>query len=373
MADSPIPQTNPQASYEAQRDEIDAAVARVLAGGRYILGPEVDRFEAEFAAFVGARYAVGAASGTDALVLGLRALGVGPGDGVVTVSHTAAATVAAIELVGAVPVLVDVDEKSFTMGPAGLAAVLTRPPLPIKAVVPVHLYGHPADMAAIATLAARHGAKVLEDASQAHGAMIDGRQVGRFGDAAAFSLYPTKNLGAFGDAGVLTTEDDAVAASLRSLRQYGWTTPQVAERPGMNSRLDELQAAILRVKLARLAADNDRRRAIAHIYDAGLEGLPLQTPAERAGAFHVYHQYVVRTDVRDRLRARLLERNISSGVHYPMPVHLQPAYQGRLAIGPLGLATTESLASRILSLPMFPQLDLDAASRVVDAIRACST
>ena len=222
MTQAPIPQADPGAGYRALKAGIDAAVARVLAGGSYILGAEVSAFEDAFAAYLGGGYAIGVASGTDALVLGLKALGVGPGDGVVTVSHTAVATVAAIELAGSTPILVDVAAGGFAMDLAGLKAVLERPPLPIKAVIPVHLYGDPAAIAEICALAGRHGAAVLEDASQAHGAAVEGRKVGRFGAAAAFSLYPTKNLGALGDAGVLVTGDEALAGRIRSLREYGW-------------------------------------------------------------------------------------------------------------------------------------------------------
>ena len=366
----PIPQTDPRAGYLEQRAEIDAAVARVLQGGSYILGGEVAAFEAEFAAFIGAAHAVGVASGTDALTLGLKALGVGPGDGVVTVSHTAVATVAAIELAGAVPIFVDVDADSFTMDPAALEAVLAHPPLPITAVLPVHLYGHPAAMDQIAALAARHGASVLEDACQAHGASLNQRKVGRWGQLAAFSFYPTKNLAALGDGGALVTEDAQLAARVRSLRQYGWAERYISEISGMNSRLDELQAAILRVKLPRLDADNARRRAVAAAYGQGLAGAPLILPCERAGAAHVWHQYVIRVKDRARVRAALAERGVGTAIHYPQPVHLQPAYRGRLPIGPTGLVVSESLAGEILSLPIYPQLDQDRVHRATETMRA---
>ena len=367
--DKPIPQTDPLAGYRDQAAAIDAAVARVLHGGRYILGEEVAAFEREFAEVLGARHAVGVASGTDALVLGLKALGVGPGDGVATVSHTAVATVAAIELTGATPILVDVDPTSFTMCVADLEAMLDRPPLPVKAVIPVHLYGHPADLPRILALASRHGAAVLEDAAQAHGAELDGRRVGNWGALAAFSFYPTKNLGAFGDAGAVVANDDDLAARIRSLREYGWRERYVSDVAGANSRLDELQAAILRVKLARLEADNGRRRAIAQAYAEGLAGLPLILPGEGPTARHVYHQYVVRTPGRDPVRAGLAERGIGSAVHYPLPVHLQPAYRGRLPTGPARLAVTEAIAPEILSLPIYPQLRLTAVAQVTDALR----
>ncbi|MSO77056.1 MAG: DegT/DnrJ/EryC1/StrS family aminotransferase [Alphaproteobacteria bacterium] len=365
----PIPQTDPRAGYLAHKAEIDAAIRRVLDGGWYILGDEVRAFETEFAAFVGTAHAVGVANGTDALEIGLRALGVGPGDGVVTVSHTAVATVAAIELVGATPILVDIDPADFNMAPDDLAAVLANTTLRIKAVIPVHLYGHPAPMAEIARLAAKVGAGVLEDCSQAHGAAIDGHQVGRFGAIAAYSLYPTKNLGALGDGGVLVTEDAALAGTLRALREYGWRQRYISDSPGLNSRLDELQAAILRVKLGTLMAENARRQAIAAAYDAGLARTPYRTPAAGPGVSHVYHQYVVRTPERERVREHLKAQGIATNVHYPLPVHLQPAYRGRVPIGPAGLAETEAIQGEIMSLPIYPQMTDAATARVIAALR----
>ena len=370
MTSLPIPQTDPRAGYLEQRAEIDAAVARVLGGGSYILGAEVEAFETEFASFVGAARGVGVASGTDAVTLGLKALGVGPGDGVVTVSHTAVATVAAIELAGAAPILVDVDADSFTMDPAALEAVLARPPLPIRAIVPVHLYGHPAAMDQIAPLAARYGTSVLEDACQAHGAALLGRRAGCWGQLAAFSFYPTKNLAALGDGGALVTDDPQLAKRVRGLRQYGWAHRYISQTPGMNSRLDELQAAILRVKLQRLDADNARRRAIADAYRQGLAGLPLALPSERPGGQHVWHQYVIRAPDRDRVRAALSERGVGTAIHYPQPVHLQPAYRDRVPIGPTGLTVTEALAGEILSLPIYAQMHQDMVQRVIEAVRA---
>ena len=364
-----IPQADPKAGYLAQKHEIDAAVAGVLARGAYILGPEVQAFEQEFAEFVGVGFAVGVASGTDAIVLALKALGVGPGDGVATVSHTATATVAAIELAGATPVLVDVQADSFGMDPSALERLLRAPPLPIRAVVPVHLYGRPAPIGDIAALAERHGARVLEDASQAHGAMVDGRRVGGFGVAGAFSLYPTKNLGAFGDAGVLVTGDEELAARARRLREYGWRRRFVAEEPGMNTRLDELQAAILRVKLRRLDEANARRGTIATAYDEGLANLPLQLPREAPGETSVWHQYVIRLNDRDRLRAALAEAGVGTAIHYPEPVHRQDAYAGRLPLGPGGLPVTEQLAREILSLPIYPELGDEQVAQVIEAVR----
>ena len=268
-----IPQANPGASYRAHQPEIDAAVARALASGWYILGAEGRAFEAEFAAWLGAPHAVGCANGTDALALALRTLGIGAGAAVATVSHTAVATVAAIEMAGAIPVLLDIDPLHYTMDPVELADLLAHPPPglpPIRAVIPVHLYGQAADLAAIAPLCARYGAALIEDCSQAHGATLDGRRLGTFGRIATFSLYPTKNLGALGDGGILASADAGLAARAASIRQYGWRAHYVSDEVGVNSRLDELQAAILRVKLAHLDAANTARAAIAARYDAAL-------------------------------------------------------------------------------------------------------
>lgn len=359
----------PLADYLASKDAIDAAIQGVLGRGRYILGPEVEAFEREFAAFVGVPHAMGVGNGTDALVLALRALGVGPGDVVVTVSHTAVATVAAIELVGARPLLVDVDPETCTMSPGHLAATLEAwaGPRP-KAVVVVHLYGHPADMPAITEVARRHGMAVVEDCAQGHGARWGGRAAGTWGDVAAFSFYPTKNLGAIGDGGAVVTGDAGLATRVRRLREYGWRERYISDEPGLNSRLDELQAAILRVKCRRLEADNARRRQLGARYAAGLAGLPLRVPSTRPGADHVFHQYVVRTPARDGLRAFLASRGFPTAVHYPRPVHLQPAYLGRVDLGVGGLGETERAAAEVLSLPMHPHLldeDVDHVVRLV--------
>lgn len=362
-----IPAANPGAGYRAYRTEIDAAVARVLASGWYVLGAEGVAFERDFAAWLGAARAVGCANGTDALALALRALGIGPGSAVVTVSHTAVATVAAIEMAGAVPILVDIDPPHYTMEPAELADVLAHPPPgvpPIRAAIPVHLYGQPADLAPILASCRAHGVAVIEDCSQAHGATLGGRKLGTLGDVGAFSLYPTKNLGALGDGGVLATDDAALAERLAALRQYGWRSHYVSEAVGVNSRLDELQAAILRVKLRHLDAGNARRATIAAVYDAALAGRGVHPPARRPGATHVFHQYVVRVRQRDAVQARLRAAGIATGVHYPMPVHLQPAYRGRVALGPSACRASETAASEVLSLPVYPELTEAEVQRI---------
>ena len=367
-----VPQANPGAGYRALQSEIDAAVARVLQSGWYILGGEVRAFEAEFAAWLGTATAVGCGNGTDALALALRALGIGPGTSVVTVSHTAVATVAAIEMVGATPVLIDIEPDYYTMDPGELAEVLDRPPAgvpPIRAVIPVHLYGQPAALEPIAAACRRHGVALVEDCAQAHGATISGRKVGTFGEIATFSFYPTKNLGALGDGGMLATQDAKLGADIAALRQYGWRTHYISDAVGVNSRLDELQAAILRVKLRHLDAQNTRRQAIAATYDAALSATSLAAPARRAGVSHVYHLYVLRTPGRAALQSRLRDAGIGTGIHYPTPVHLQPAYGGRVALGPSGCRTTEVQARQVLSLPMYPELTDAQVAQVCEALR----
>jgi dTDP-4-amino-4,6-dideoxygalactose transaminase len=366
----PIPQTDPRAGYLERKEAIDAAIARVLASGQYILGSEVEAFEAEFAAWLGVGHAVGVGSGTDALELALRACGIGPGDLVFTVSHTAVATVAAIERAGAVPVLVDIEPGGFTMDPGALEAALQRSPKGRPAaILPVHLYGEAADLGPIINLARRHGMRVIEDCAQSHGAVYRGRATGSIGDIACFSFYPTKNLGALGDAGMTATDDTDLAVALREIREYGWRDRYVSARIGINTRLDPLQAGVLRARLPHLADDNARRQAIADRYDGGLAGLPLDPPRRRGECTHVFHQYVVRTPKRDRLREHLRAARIGTGVHYPVPVHLQPAYEGRLAEFPAGLPQTSRAMHEILSLPIYPQLGLDAADRVVGETR----
>jgi dTDP-4-amino-4,6-dideoxygalactose transaminase len=364
-----IPQTDPHAGYLAGRAAIDAAIARVLEGGQYILGREVAEFEAAFARFLGVADAVGCGNGTDAIELALRACGIGEGDIVFTVAHTAVATVTAVECAGAIPVLIDVEPGTYTMAPRELERALAMP-LPGRpaAVMPVHIYGQPADLAPLGEIARAHRLRLIEDCAQSHGALYRGRPAGSFGDAACFSFYPTKNLGALGDGGAVATGDSALAAALREIREYGWRERNISARPGINSRLDPVQAAILGAKLPRLAADNARRQAIAARYDEGLAGLPVVVPARRPGASHVFHQYVIRLPRRDELREHLRRAGILTGIHYPIPVHKQPAYQGRLAAGPSGLGVSERAAPQILSLPIYPQLGDDAVDRVVEEI-----
>jgi len=350
-------------------EALEAAVRRVLASGWYVLGPELAAFETEFAAWHGVRHAVGVANGTDAVELALRALGAGPGDEVITVSHTAVATVCAVERTGATPVLVDVDPATFTMDPVAAAAAISPR---TRALVPVHLYGHPADMTALADLAARHHLALVEDCAQAHGARWNGRLAGTMGQLGAFSFYPTKNLGAYGDAGAVITDDPQLAERLRRLRNYGQRDRYHHEEPGQNSRLDEMQAALLRVRLPHLAAHNAERRRLAGLYAERLErcaalGLPSSLPE----AEHVFHLYVVRHGRRDELKEALAARGIQTLIHYPVPVHLQPAW-AHLGLLPGALPETERAAREILSLPLYVGLTNADLALVADAAGACA-
>ena len=367
---APIPQTDPRAGYLAQKAEIDAAIMQVLESGQYILGRAVERFESEFAAYLGLAHGIGCGSGTDALELALRACGIGEGHLVFTVSHTAVATVAAIERAGAKPVLVDIEPGGFAMDAAALDAALRDPP-PGRpaAILPVHLYGEPADLAAIGEIARVQSLRVIEDCAQSHGAVYRRRPAGSFGDIACFSFYPTKNLGALGDAGIIATADAALAEAAREIREYGWRERYVSARSGINTRLDPVQAVVLSVKLPRLKADNERRQAIAARYDEGLAGLPISLPRRRPETSHVFHQYVIRSKDRDRLREHLRTASVGTGIHYPVPVHLHPAYRSRVALGPTGLRNSEKAAGEILSLPIYPQLADDAVDRVIAEMR----
>lgn len=366
-----IIQANPGASYRALKPAIDAAITRALDSGWYILGQEGKAFEAEFAAYLGSVATIGCANGTDALALALRGLGIGPGATVVTVSHTAVATVAAIEMVGATPLLLDIDPIYYTLDPAELEQVLAHPPEglpPIRAVIAVHLYGLAADLDLIMPLCRKHGVVLIEDCAQAHGATLNGKRLGTIGDVGTFSLYPTKNLGALGDGGVLAMNDTVLSARIAALRQYGWRTHYISDEVGVNSRLDEIQAAILRTKLPHLDANNVRRGEIAKMYDAALSGLT--PPARRKNASHVFHQYVVRVPNRSAVQARLREAGIGTGIHYAVPVHLQPAYQNRTALGPARCQASETAANEVLSLPMYPELTDAEVQTVCNALRA---
>jgi hypothetical protein len=302
----------------------------------------------------------------------LSGMGIGAGSSVVTVSHTSVATIAAIEMCRAVPVMVDIEPEYYTMDVAELEAVMDSPPRgvpPIRAVIAVHLYGQPAEMAALTRICSRHGVALIEDCSQAHGACYRGRRVGTLSEGAAFSLYPTKNLGALGDGGVLTTRDAGLATRIVELRQYGWRTRFISGETGMNSRLDEIQAAILRVRLRGLDARNARRQQIAAAYDEALAGSSVRPPARRAQTEHVFYQYVIRAADRPGAQAHLQALGIATAIHYPMPVHRQPAYRGRLALGPSRCQNTDRVAGQILSVPMFPELSDEQVEDVCHGLR----
>jgi len=365
-----IPWASPLAQYRAHQAPIQNAINRVLDSGTYILGAEVESFECAFANFCGGDHAVGVASGTDALILALKALGIGPGDEVITVSHTAVATVAAILATGATPVLADIDEIAMTIDPAAIDAAVTPRS---KAVIAVHLYGQAANLDAILECARRHRLAVVEDCAQAAGGRYRGRRLGSIGDIGCFSFYPTKNLGAIGDGGMVLTCDAKIASLVRRLRQYGWDDARETHEAGLNSRLDPLQAAILHAKLPHLDADNARRAAIARRYDRGLIGLPLAMPKARADSEHVYHLYVVTSAQRDDLMAYLSERRIGCAVHYPLPVHRQNGYAERAVLPRSGLPVTDRLCRQILSLPMYPELSDVDVDRVIAAVRGFFT
>jgi dTDP-4-amino-4,6-dideoxygalactose transaminase len=347
-----IPQVDPRANYLAHKEEIDEAIARVLTSGRYILGQEVTTFEQEFAGYIGVKFGIGVGSGTDALQLALRACGVGAGDEVITVSHTAVATAAAIELSGAKPVFIDIESDTFLMDPSGIEKAVTPR---TKVILPVHLYGNVAEMERILGIANRYGLHVIEDCAQSHGARYKERRSGAWGTLATFSFYPTKNLGALGDGGMVVTNDSELATRVRSLREYGWQQRYVSETAGLNSRLDELQAAVLRVKLKYLDGSNEERRRRALLYTRRLQGAEICCPVVRKHVDSVYHLYVIRTKERDSLRDFLRGQGIQTLIHYPVPVHLQNAYK-LLGCGPGDLPVTEECSRQILSLPLYPEI-----------------
>ena len=364
MADDPLPLFDLRRQWPALREEAMATFERIAAAGAFSLGEELEAFEGEWAAYCGTRHAVGVSSGTAAIELALRALAIGPGDEVITVAHTFAATVEAVAATGARPVLVDIDPATRCIEPAAARAAIGPR---TAAVVAVHLYGRPAPMDELSAL----GLPIIEDAAQAHGATLGGQRVGSLGAAGCFSFYPTKNLGAMGDGGAVVTDDDDLAAAVRSLRHHG-AAPDDANRHvrwGRTARLDNLQAAILRLKLPRLDSDNEHRRWVADRYRQALIDLPLGLPPEDAsGARAVNHLFVVDVDQRDRVRAALRDANVLAGVHYPTPVHLQPGWAW-LGLGPGDLPATERASARALSLPCFPGMHEAEQEHVVEALR----
>lgn len=364
----PVPMVDLKAQYMRIQAEIDAAIARVVETTQFVRGEDCALLEREFAAYCGAAHACGVANGTDALTLALKAYGIGPGDEIVTVAHTFVATAEAIVLNGARPVFVDVDPVTWTMDPAHLERAITAR---TRLVLPVHLYGHPADMRAILEIAARHGLPVLEDAAQAHGAEVDGRRAGSLGHAACFSFYPSKNLGAYGDAGMVVSSDAELIARVRRLANHGEGADKYDNVVlGTNSRVDTLQAAVLRVKLRHLELWTRERRERAAAYAEALRDVPNVTvPQERAGARSAWHLFTIRVPDRDGLRAHLKTRGIATAVHYPRPLHLQPAlasWGGRAG----DLPVSERLVLEVVSLPLYPELPFETVGRVAAEVRS---
>ena len=359
-----IPLVDLKAQYALIRQEVDAAISRVVGNADFILGSEVDAFESEFANYCQAEHAVGLDSGMSALELGMRALGIGPGDEVITPVHSFIASSSAISFTGATPVWVDVDPETYNIDFSQVEAAITDR---TKAIMPVHLYGQPADMDPILEIARRHRLFVIEDACQAHGARYHGRRVGAIGDIGAFSFYPGKNLGAYGDAGALVTNNAEIADRVRMMRNYGQRKKYEHAYLAWNRRLDTLQAAVLRVKLPHLDSWNEARRRNASMYDELLAGARLDLPTTTPDHDHVFHLYVIQADRRDDLLDHLAKDGIRAGIHYPIPIHLQEAYRDR-GVGPGSFPVTESMASRLLSLPMYPELDENQLRRVADAV-----
>ncbi len=361
-----IPLVDLKAQYRTIQPAIDEAIQRVLASANFIMGSEVTAFEEAFARYCGAAHCVGVSSGTAALELTLRAYGIGPGDEVITVAHTFIATAEAISAVGARPVFVDIDPATYTLDPDCLAGAITPA---TRAVIPVHIYGQPADMTRINAIAREHHLVVIEDAAQAHGATWAEIPAGHLGHAACFSFYPGKNLGAYGDAGAVVTDDPAVAEAVRLLRNHGRRSKYIHEQKGFGHRLDALQAAILRAKLPYLDRWTDARRRLAARYSDLLADSPLTLPAEAPDAASAWHLYVVRSEQRDELLAFLNDHGVAAGIHYPVPLHLQPAYAD-LGYRPGDLPVTEAVASTCLSLPLYPELCHDQQDRVVELLYA---
>jgi dTDP-4-amino-4,6-dideoxygalactose transaminase len=360
-----VPFVDLKLQHRQLSSELQEAFKRVLENASFVLGPEVEAFEKAFANYLGSRHCIAVNSGTAALHLTLLGLGIGPGDEVITVAHTFIATAEAISAVGARPVFVDIDPDSYNMDPAQVERAITSR---TRAIIPVHLYGQPADLHALTAIAARHGLAVIEDACQAHGAEYKGRKAGSIGKAACFSFYPSKNLGCCGEGGAIVTNDAELAKQARMLRDHGSTRKYEHQLPAYNFRLEGLQGAFLSVKLKYLDGWNDRRRAVAERYKQMLESTPLVLPKEMPYARHVYHLYVVQTDQRESLREHLSKCGIETGLHYPLPLHLQEAYR-HLGYGKGDFPVTERVAARGMSLPIYGEMEPEAADVVGFAIR----
>ncbi len=343
----------PQAQFETYKKEILEAFERVCTQGPYILGPEVEAFEKEFAEYHKSAYCIGVGSGTDALALALKSYGIGKDDEVITVSHTALATAVAIIIAGATPVLVDIEPEYFTIDPYKIEEAITKK---TKAIIPVHLYGQPCDMDPILKIAQHYNLKVIEDCAQAHGALYKGKKVGTFGDAGCFSFYPTKNLGAIGDAGGIITNDLLLKERLVRIRQYGWDKNRIGQEIGVVSRLDELQAALLRIKLPYLDRDNAQRKTIAQFYKEHFLSNTILHPLVRFESEHVFHLYVILAQDRVNLKKELADYGVEAGIHYQYPVHMHPGYISSIKIPKKGLPVTEAIVKKILTLPLYPEL-----------------
>jgi dTDP-4-amino-4,6-dideoxygalactose transaminase len=359
-----IPMVDLRTQYHRFKDEIDRALAEVLESTAFILGPNVRAFEEEAAAYLGVRHAIGCASGTDALHLALLAAGVGPGDEVITSPFTFIATAEAIRYVGAIPVFVDIDPKTYNLHPEHVAKAITDK---TRAVMPVHLFGQPADLHRLAALCESRGLLLIEDCAQSFGATVGGRQTGSIGISAGYSFFPSKNLGAYGDGGLVVTSSDEVAAMVRKLRNHGSDVRYYHDVIGYNSRLDELQAAILRVKLRHIDEFNRERRRVAHRYSEQLQGLPIVTPFEDGLGVHVYHQYTLLSEHRDVIMKALQEAAISSAIYYPVPLHQQNVFKE--ACAGLSLPVTEEISERCFSLPIYPELPNEDIDRIVAVIK----
>ncbi len=360
-----IPMVNLKAQYAEIKDEVERGLADVIENCSFILGVNVQTFEREAAEYLGVKHAIGVASGTDALHLALIAQGITAGDEVITTPFTFIATAEAIKYVGAIPVFVDIDSRTFNICPKAIAAAITPK---TKAIMPVHLFGQPADMSAILTLCEQHNLKLIEDCCQSFGARINGKQTGAIGHAAGFSFFPSKNLGAFGDGGLTTTNCDATAAKIRQLRNHGSDVRYYHDVIGYNSRLDEMQAVVLRAKLKHINEYNQGRRRVAHLYSELLRGLPLETPFEDGCGEHVYHQYTLLCDRRDDVMQALQAKQIGCAVYYPVPLHQQNAFKEECER--MILPVTESVAARCFSLPICPFLTDDEIHEICDVIKS---
>ena len=356
--------SNPSEQFKSYQSEIELAVSTVMRSKNYILGEQVSLLEGEFAEYIGTSSAIGVANGTDAIEIALRSLNIGYGDEVITVSHTAVATVAAIEASGAKAVLVDIDPNFYTLNPNQLEMVLTKK---TKAVIAVHLYGNAVDLDSVLSFCKANKIFLIEDVSQAHGAKYKGKRLGSIGDIGCFSCYPTKNLGAIGDAGLVTTNNLDLANKVRMIREYGWRN-RTSMFPGRNSRLDEIQAAILRIKLKYLDSDNQKRRDTAKFYYDNLSLLPIEFPKISMNVESVFHLFVINVANQKKLIDYLKKEGVMAGIHYPLPVHLHPAYKDRVAISK-DMSVTEGIVKKIVSLPIYPELSHSDTKLIVNAMK----